>query len=155
MLKQDFIDKVTGLPWANRACTFEEVDCWGLVVMYYRHVLGIELHHSPDYEAGSDFHTCFEGEVIYWKPENIFVENGIFVALRGKQPVHVGLIVNGMALHSRCEGGHVRSDAVRTIQKLYTKVEFYSYADNRNSASSGDAEKPGDCASRDGIQQVA
>lgn len=155
MLKQEFIDKVTGLPWANRACTFEALDCWGLVALYYRHVLGIELHHSPDYEAGSDFHTCFDGEVIYWQQQSIFVEDGIFVAWYGQQPVHVGLIVNGMAFHSRCEGGHVRADQVRTIHKLYSKVEFYSYANSRDSARSGHAEAPGDSASGDGIQQVA
>lgn len=134
MLKQEFIEKVTGLPWSNRACCFEAVDCWGLVILYYRHVLGIELHHSAYYEAGSDFITCFEDEVVFWRPESIFKEDGLFVAWRGKQPVHVGLIVNGMAFHSRCEGGHVRSDAVRTIQKLYTSVGFYSYANDRDSA---------------------
>lgn len=34
----DFISKVIGVPWANRACSFEKVDCWGLCVLYYRHV---------------------------------------------------------------------------------------------------------------------
>ncbi|MFG6654920.1 NlpC/P60 family protein [Scandinavium sp. M-37] len=155
MHKQEFIDRVTGLPWANRACTFDALDCWGLVVLYYRNVLGIELHQSPDYEAGSEFHTCFAGEVIYWQPESIFVDDGIFVAWYGAQPVHVGLIVNGMAFHSRCEGGHVRSDPVRTIQRLYTKVEFYSYADNRNSASTRATEGEDGSTGRGGVLRVA
>lgn len=55
----DFVRRVIGVPWANRACSFEKVDCWGLVVLYYRHVLGIELHQTPDYEAGADFFTCY------------------------------------------------------------------------------------------------
>jgi hypothetical protein len=53
-------------------------------------------------------------------------DDGIFVAWVGSQPVHVGLIVDGRALHSRGENGHVRFDAIRTIQKLFTRVEFYS-----------------------------
>ncbi len=55
------------MPWANRACSFEKVDCWGLCVLYYRHVLGIELHQTPDYEAGEDFFTCYQGDVVFWR----------------------------------------------------------------------------------------
>jgi hypothetical protein len=36
------------------------MDCWGLVVLYYRHVLGLELHHVAGYESGADFITCYE-----------------------------------------------------------------------------------------------
>lgn len=137
MLKDDFVARVTGLPWRNRACSFDSADCWGLVVLYYRHVLGIEIHQSADYECGHDFLTCYDADVVFWKRCDVFTESGIFVAWVGSQPVHVGLIIDGCALHSRGENGHVRSDAVRTIQKLFTKVEFYQYADHRNPEGSG------------------
>lgn len=139
MLKSEFIEKVTGVPWVDRACTFEAMDCWGLVVLYYRHVLGIEIHHAADYESGSDFLTCFEEEVIFWLDTEIFTDGGIFIAYYGAQPVHVGLIVDGMALHSRGECGHVRADNIRTIKKLFTRVEFKAYADYSNSARPGAA----------------
>lgn len=139
MLKSEFIEKVTGVSWVDRACTFEAMDCWGLVVLYYRHVLGIEIHHAADYESGSDFLTCFEEEVIFWRDTDIFTDGGIFIAYYGAQPVHVGLIVDGMALHSRGECGHVRSDNIRTIKKLFTRVEFKAYADYSNSARAGAA----------------
>lgn len=135
MSKDDFLSRVTGIPWQNRACSFEAADCWGLVVLYYRHVLGIEIHQTADYESGSDFLTCYDGDVVFWHRTESFSDDGIFVAWIGSNPVHVGLIVDGRALHSRGENGHVRLDAIRTIQKLFTKVEFYSYAGNRNSAS--------------------
>lgn len=135
MSKEDFLSRVTGIPWQNRACSFEASDCWGLVVLYYRHVLGIEIHQTPDYESGSDFLTCYDRDVHFWHRTESFCDDGIFVAWIGSNPVHVGLIVDGRALHSRGENGHVRSDAIRTIQKLFTKVEFYQYAGNRNSAS--------------------
>lgn len=139
MLKDEFIDKVTGVPWLDRACTFEAMDCWGLVVLYYRHVLGIEIHHTPDYEAGADFLTCFIDEVVYWRATELIAEDGIFIAYYGSIPVHIGLIVNGRALHSRGENGHVRSDNIRTIQKIFTRVEFKKYADHSYSARSGAA----------------
>lgn len=139
MLKSDFIKKVTGVPWLDRACTFEAMDCWGLVVLYYRHVLGIEIHHAQDYESGSDFLTCFEEEVIFWRDTEIFTDGGIFIAYYGAQPVHVGLTVDGMAFHSRGECGHVRADNMRTIKKLFTRVEFKSYANHPDSTSSGAA----------------
>lgn len=137
MLKAEFIEKVTGVPWADRACTFEAMDCWGLVILYYRHVLGHEIHHASDYESGSDFMTCFADEVIYWQPSEIIAEDGVFIAYYGAQPVHIGLVVNGAALHSRGENGHVRADSIRTIQRLFTKVEFMTYADYSNSARAG------------------
>lgn len=137
MSKDEFLSRVTGMPWRNRACSFEAADCWGIVILYYRNVLGIELHQAPDYEAGSDFLTCYEADVVFWRHAPTFVDDGIFVAWIGSRPVHVGLIVDGRAVHSRGENGHVRADAIRTIQKLFTKVEFFTYADNRNSAGSG------------------
>ncbi len=56
MTQSEFIGLVNGKPWANRACSFEQMDCWGLVVLYYRNVLGLELHHIAGYESGSGFH---------------------------------------------------------------------------------------------------
>lgn len=143
MHRDEFISRIEGVPWRNRACSFDAADCWGLVVMYYRHVLGIEVHQTADYESGRDFMTCYDADVVFWQRSETFCDEGIFVAWVGSQPVHVGLILGGRALHSRGENGHVRFDAIRTIQKLFTRVEFYQYAGNRNSARPGDAEGQG------------
>lgn len=143
MHRDEFISRIEGVPWSNRECSFDAADCWGLVVMYYRHVLGIEVHQTADYESGRDFMTCYDADVVFWQRSETFCDEGIFVAWVGSQPVHVGLILEGRALHSRGENGHVRFDAIRTIQKLFTKVEFYTYANHRNSARPGDAEGQG------------
>ncbi|MGC1034169.1 NlpC/P60 family protein [Pantoea agglomerans] len=139
MRKSEFIERVTGVPWADRACTFEAMDCWGLVVLYYRHVLGIEIHHTEDYESGRDFMTCFQEEAMFWDDTEIFRDGCIFIAYYGAQPVHVGLTVDGMALHSRGECGHVRADSIRTIKKLFTRLEFKTYAGHSDSARTGAA----------------
>ena len=125
----DFITRTIGVPWANRACSFEQVDCWGLVVLYYRHVLGIELHQTPDYEAGEDFFTCYQSDVVFWRQVDKPVDGGIFVGYRGTQPAHVGLLLNRQALHSRGENGSVRMDSLLVILRAFTKVEFFEYGD--------------------------
>jgi len=137
MLKQKFVQAMTGKPWSNRACTFETADCWGLVVLYYRHVLGIEIHQTPDYEAGRDFLTCFEGDRVFWQQSELSVNDGIFIAYYGAAPVHVGLTIDGQAFHSRGESGHVRLDKLRTLEKVFTRLEFYRYAIDRSSAGAG------------------
>jgi cell wall-associated NlpC family hydrolase len=141
MRKDEFLQRVEGMSWHNRACSFEGADCWGLIVLYYRHVLGIELHDVPGYEACSEFTTCFFSEIVYWRKGHSFSEGDMFVAYYGTRPVHVGLVIDGRALHSRGENGHVRSDHIRTIQKLFTRVEFYSYASDRDSTCSGTTER--------------
>lgn len=127
MTKDEFVCKTIGKPWSNRACTFSLVDCWGLVVLYYRHVVGKELHHTKDYESGSDFITCFNGEVVFWGRVTQPSDGDIFVAYIGAAPVHVGLVIDGKAYHSRAESSHVRFDKLRTIERIFTKVEYYAY----------------------------
>ncbi|ORM55985.1 hypothetical protein HA41_00710 [Pantoea conspicua] len=116
-----------GVPWANRSCTTDSVDCWGLVVLYYRQVLGIELHQTPDYESGADFFTCYQGDVVFWQQVPHPVEGGIFVGYTGTRPAHVGLILRRQALHSRGENGSVRQDSLMLIQRAFTKVEYFRY----------------------------
>lgn len=127
MTKDEFVCKTIGKPWSNRACSFSLVDCWGLVVLYYRHVIGKELHHTKDYESGSDFITCFNGEVVFWGRVTQPSDGDIFVAYIGAVPVHVGLVIDGKAYHSRAESSHVRFDKLRTIERIFTKVEYYAY----------------------------
>lgn len=126
MNNDEFTKKTEGLPWSDRSCSFETCDCWGLVVLYYRHVFGVEIHHTKDYESGNDFITCFDNEVLFWRKKDKPTNDGIFVSFIGKRPVHVGLIINGMAYHSRAEKSHVRFDRIRTLEKIFTKVDYYA-----------------------------
>ncbi|MGP1299216.1 NlpC/P60 family protein [Serratia sp. CY29653] len=141
MHKPDFIHAMEGKPWRDRACSFDTADCWGLVVLYYRHVLGIEIHQTPDYEAGSDFLTCFSGDVVFWHQAEKAADGSIFIAYYGGQPAHVGLVIDGQAFHSRGEAGHVRFDKLRTLERVFTKLEFYDYAVDRSSARAGVAKR--------------
>lgn len=124
----EFASRMIGVPWVNRACSPESCDCWGLVVLFYRHVIGVEIHHSTGYEAERDFLTCFTDEVVFWRASDQPVEGGVFIGYEGGHPAHIGLIVDGRALHSRGANGAVRSDRLAVIEKVFTRVEYKVYA---------------------------
>ena len=141
MLKQEFIDRMDGKPWRNRTCNFDGADCWGLIVLYYRHVFGVNIHHTDDYESGREFLTCYHGEIVFWRLAATPSDGCMFVAYEDQHPKHVGLVLDGQAFHSRGESGFVRLDKLRTLNKVFSKVEYYTYASYRDSESAGDAKR--------------
>lgn len=125
MTQTEFINKVIGKPWSDRACSFDVMDCWGLVVLYYRHVKRIELHHLPDYESGSDFVTCHDAEADHWKTIPAAQVGDIAVFYQSGVPKHIGIIVSpGKCLHSRGESGCVMVDNIHSMRRLYNAVEY-------------------------------
>ena len=77
---------------------------------------------------------------MFWQREKVPAEDGIFVGYMGRRAEHVGLVLNGMALHSRGLNGSVHLDKLRVMEKVFTKVEFYSYGTSRNPALARSAE---------------
>lgn len=121
----EFIGRVNGKPWVNRACCFEQMDCWGLVALYYRHVLGLELHHMPGYEARSDFVTCYEQEVAAWRQISSPAVGCIAVFYYGNTPEHIGVMIEPTkCLHARRDSGFVRIDNIMPLERAYSKVEY-------------------------------
>lgn len=128
MTEAEFIRAAVGRPWVNRACSMEAMDCWGLVVLYYRHALGIELHDVPGYESGADFITCHDAGVAFWHPVPAPVTGGIAVYYRGSLPAHIGVMLTpARCLHARGENGFVRIDNPLALLKIYTRVEYMTY----------------------------
>ena len=125
-----FASSMIGKPWVYRASSLECVDCWGLVVLYYRRVLGIELHQVPDMETDKGFLTYYRDNVVNWKkienPEN----DGVFVAYVGDEPKHIGIVLLGDALHASGDAGCVRYDKLRAIERKFTRLEYLRYANN-------------------------
>ncbi len=132
-----FALEMLGKPWVDRACSHEFVDCWGLVVMYFRRVHGINIHHDESYSSGLSFATCYLSEVSFWRPEPAAVSGGIFVSFTGSIPTHVGLVYPaGKILHAR-QNSAVRFDRIRTLERLSTRVEWFTYAGDKHSEGSG------------------
>lgn len=130
MTNDEFTRRVIGRPWVNRACNFSQMDCWGLVVLYYRHVMGKELHHIPGYESDADFITCYTQERVNWQKVTSPDAGILAVFYRGGHPSHVGVIVApGKCLHSRGEHGFVRIDSPLALTKIYQSVEYLKYGE--------------------------
>lgn len=132
MTVNEFIKKTIGVKWVDRACTFDEMDCWGLVILYYRHVLETELKTITGYQSKK---TTIQNEAI---PESLRnwkqcekSNNAVFLAYIGDIPSHVGVVIDNHALHAKgneVQGGQVQYNKLDAIEKLYTKIEYYKYA---------------------------
>ena len=147
MSDEAFAQLMFGKPYKDRCCHVDAVDCWGLVVLYYRMCRGINIHHDDSYDNGGSFVTCFDSEVTFWKDTKSPATGDVVVAYRGNVPVHIAMIWGrDRILHAR-EKTAVRFDRLRTLEKISTKLRFLTYASNSCSEDAGHAERNGDCAS--------
>lgn len=123
-----FAGLMLGKPYADRACGIESVDCWGLIVMYYRLVHGIDIQHSGNYSRGAEFTECHSDEVEFWLPTENPSRGDIVVSYVGSRPSHVALWWGrDTILHAR-ERTFVRYDRLRALSKLSTRIEVMKYA---------------------------
>lgn len=131
MTVTQFINKTVGLPWINRACSFESVDCWGLVILYYQYVLGIELADIHGYKSKQ---CSIECEALpeakrNWRPCNK-LNNSVFIAYANGSPCHVGIVIGNYALHAKGNeqaGGQVQYNRLDALERTYQKMEYYEY----------------------------
>lgn len=133
MNQQEFINKVMGLPWINRASSFESMDCWGCVVMYYRHVLGIELPTINGYEQGEcDTAQGWQSGIHQWEQVDKASADGlVFTCYKGGKPTHVGITISATkVLHSRGwvgNPGKVEIHSIRAIEAIYGRMTYHRF----------------------------
>lgn len=120
----EFIKKVIGVKWVDRASTFKQMDCWGLVILYYRHVLKIELATIIGYETSQ---ATLQNDALceaqrHWLPCGK-INNAVFLAYVGDVPSHVGIVIDNHALHANgnpTQGGQVQYNRLDTLERAYT-----------------------------------
>ncbi len=128
--EDDFIASVIGKPWVNRAADMAQMDCWGLVVLYYRHACGRDIYIPSGYGSGAEFAGCFDEIMPYWTEVSLPSDGVMVTGYYGDHPVHVGIVVGDKVLHSRGENGCVTLDRLITLKRLYTRIEYYEYSGN-------------------------
>ena len=132
MTTEEFTTLIFETPWVEGGSTFYGADCWGVVVLYYRHVHGIELdndHHEEhigSIEAGIAEQLATGDWVETFSPD----EDGVvFMAYAGDSPRHCGVISNGRVLHSA--GGRERKlafcrrDRIEVMSRIYRDMRFF------------------------------
>ena len=135
MTKNEFINKVIGLPWINRAASFDAVDCWGLVILYYKHVLNIELPVVDGYQLNDNISKCRQRESnkTHWEEVESADNNTLVFTCYDTigRPAHVGLYIGGgMVLHAHGNeelGGSVKAHKIKVIERMYGKMTFHKF----------------------------
>ena len=133
MHQQEFIDKVIGNPWVDRTSSFESCDCWGMVLLYYKHVIGIELPTIAGYDKGEcDTAQGWQSGIHQWQQLDKPVGHGLlFTCYKDGKPSHVGITIGPLkVLHSRGSVGHpgkVEIHSIRAIESIYGKMSYHKF----------------------------
>jgi cell wall-associated NlpC family hydrolase len=110
----DFI----GIPYRSRGDSFAGCDCWGLVWLYSRLVLGREIPRYGDYAdaSGPDIPQRIREGWEAWLPVPIdqAVEGDVLVFRIGQQPVHVGIVATPAQMLHVLEGRNAVLEPFRT-----------------------------------------
>lgn len=133
MTFKEFQNKMIGVQWKNRESSFTGCDCYGLVLLFYKHVCNIDIEPDKDYtdeniDLNQGFAKITKGFIEVSKPS----KNGLmFVTFKDKKPTHVGVVISKThVLHcfgNLENGGSVKIHSIRTLKNVYGKMKFYKY----------------------------
>lgn len=117
-----------GIPWRRWRAGWDGADCYGLCVLYWREVLGIELGPVPQ----TDIALGFAGMQGWTECQPVPGATG-FMAWVDDAPTHCGIVLAGqMLLHSRAgdfvpEHGSVRVTRLQAMQRMCPDIRFYRF----------------------------
>jgi len=127
--EESFISYWVGKPYRVRGNDESGIDCWALVVRYYRDVLGVELDDTYDDNIARGFEHEIQSGV--WDSCEKKDAGVVFMAFdHSGEPRHVGIVVGGgdLILHSRKT--RVQCDRMGVMRAH--RLEFYRHVDNRH-----------------------
>lgn len=127
MTPDDFIKIMLGKPWRRFACGYDACDCYGLVVLYYREVFGIDLGTVPPVGIAEGF----KERKASW-PDSLPYHGALVMMYNDSgTESHCGVMLpDGMVIH--CSGhenqpGNVRISRIKSLEKTYSGIKFYAY----------------------------
>ncbi|KQP02448.1 NlpC/P60 family protein [Pseudorhodoferax sp. Leaf265] len=123
-----FAHRAVGIPWIRWRSDFDGMDCFGCIVLYHRHVLGIELGEVPATDIATGFHAT-----AGWRECEPEAGVTCFMAWRNGAPTHCGVLLTSTeVLHSEGSQDHpgsVRVSRLAVVQRAYGEIKFYRYTD--------------------------
>lgn len=127
MTPAEFAQRAIGLPWVRWRSDWAACDCYGLLVLYFREVRGVDLGAVPQTDIATGF-AAASG----WAQCEPHPGRSAFMAWRDGAPTHCGVLLpGGMLLHAEGSpeaGGSVRATRLAAMQRLYRDLRFYEYA---------------------------
>lgn len=95
------IDRLLAVPYVPGRGDLGGADCWGIVEIWYRECLGIELPDRADHPAGHGGVQAGFDAARHWRAIEAPVNHCLVVMrARGLQAGHVGIFHQGSVLHS-------------------------------------------------------
>ena len=127
MTAQEFAARAVGLPWIRWRSDWQAADCFGLIVLYHREVLALDLGAVPQSDIAAGF-SAAQG----WQECGIEAGATCFMAWRSGAPTHCGVLLPGaVVLHSEGSDDHtgsVRITRLAAMQRAYGEIRFYRYS---------------------------
>lgn len=101
MTPDDMIDALLHVPYVRGGTEFCGADCWGVVVLWYKHVLEIELPNRANHKPGhGGLQAGFEAATNFEQIDDPTDHDLITMRAKGFDVGHIGVHYNGMILHS-------------------------------------------------------
>lgn len=126
MTPEQFAAQAVGLPWVRWRSDWQAADCYGVIVLYHREVLGVELGEVPQTDIATGF-----GASAGWVECDPTPGSTCFMAWDDGAPSHCGvLLAPDEVLHS--DGslervGSVRVSSLRLMRRLHEDIRFYRF----------------------------
>lgn len=120
----DFVDRALHVPYVEGGGSFVGADCWGIVELYYRHVLGIDLSDRAEHEPGAASVQEWYDATNDWQAVPAPLQHCLVVLRTGHLTAgHVGIYFDGRVLHSSRRYGCVAQPyARRGLRALTTAL---------------------------------
>ena len=127
MTAEEFAARAVGVPWVRWRADWRGMDCFGLLVLYFREVLGVELGEVPQTDIAAGF-SAARG----WVQCEAEPGATAWMAWRDGAPTHCGMLLpDGRVLHAfggQDHAGEVRATRLSVMRRIYADLRFYRYA---------------------------
>lgn len=117
-----------GLPWVRWRSDWQACDCFGLIALWHREVLGIDLGPVPQTDIATGFF-----EASGWVQCDPEAGATAFMSWRNGAPTHCGILLDGERLlhaqegHPIAEHGTTRITRLEAMRRAALDLRFYLY----------------------------
>lgn len=128
MTATEFVNRAVGLPWVKWRSDWDAMDCFGLIVLWHREVLGVDLGIVPHTDIAAGFASA-----AGWVECGPEAGATAWMAWRDDAPTHCGIVLPGkLLLHSEASErdgfGSVRVTRLAAVERVYGALRFYRYS---------------------------
>jgi cell wall-associated NlpC family hydrolase len=130
MTVDEFVGRAIGLPWVRWRSDWQAADCFGIVILYFRHVLGVELGEVPITDVARGFAVDKR-----WVECGACAGATVWMGWQDGAPKHVGVLISPThVLHSDGDEvggvnkGSARVTRLDALRKLYADSRFVRLA---------------------------